>query len=193
MFNFDRELFGGATTRLISSAKRSLQDRQRDVYDSHRHRVFALAYYMTGDEIRAEETLTRTFLRAFKSMEEPDSTAIDIALMGELRGQIAFDEPVSPVEVATEDSVGSRNVRRTELEEAIGELPPVERLVFLLRDVEGYSTQATSGFTGLPAADVPRILMSARLRMRSILASGVVASRSPMEAADGSSPTSEAA
>ena len=193
MFNFDRAFFGDAATRLVSSAKQSVQDRQRDVYDSHRHRVFAIAYYMTGDEIHAEETLTRTFIRAFKSMEEPDSTAIDAALMGELRGQIAFDEPASPVEVSAQDPVGSRNVRRTELEEAIGGLPPVERLVFLLRDVEGYSTQAISGFIGLPAADVPRILMSARLRMRSILASEGVASRSPMETADGSSATSEAA
>lgn len=193
MFNFDPTFFEDEKTPLISSAKRSLQDRQRDIYDSHRHRVFAVAYYMIGNEIHAEETLTQTFVRAFKTAEEPNSKTVDAALMGELRDQIEFDDPVPPVEVSAQESVGSRNVRRTDLEEAIGELPPMERLVFLLKDVEGYSTQAIGDFTGMPAADLPCIVMSARLRLRSILASGVAPSMSPTKGADQSSSASEAA
>ncbi|HVJ07995.1 MAG TPA: sigma factor-like helix-turn-helix DNA-binding protein [Acidisarcina sp.] len=175
MFNLDRAFFEDQTPKLISSAKRSLQDRQRDIYDSHRHRVYAVAYYMIGNELAAEETLTQTFVRAFQIAEEPDAKTVDAVLMGELRAQLGFDEPAPFMEVTTEGSNGSRNIRRTDLEEAIQQLPPMERLVFLLKDVEGYSTAAIGDFVSLPAADLPRILLSARLRLRSILASGISA------------------
>ena len=40
-------------------APQSLEERQRDIYDSHRHRVFSISYYMTGSELEAEEILQR--------------------------------------------------------------------------------------------------------------------------------------
>jgi RNA polymerase sigma-70 factor (ECF subfamily) len=172
LFNFDRAFFEDQTTAIISSSKRSLQDRQRDVYDSHRHRVFALAYYMIGNEVLAEEALSKTFVQAFQMTEEPDAKSVDAALMGELRERMAFDVAVIPAQASPQDSLSSRNVRRTDLEEAVGELPAVERLAFLLKDVEGYSTEAISEFMGIPRADLPGILLSARIRLRSVLASG---------------------
>jgi RNA polymerase sigma-70 factor (ECF subfamily) len=63
-----------------------------------------------------------------------------------------------------------RNVRRTDLEEAIRELPPIERLAFLLRDVEGYSPETIARLVEVSQPDVTQTLFSARIRLRSILA-----------------------
>jgi RNA polymerase sigma-70 factor, ECF subfamily len=170
---------------MIYSAKRSVEDRQRDVYDSHCHRVFALAYYMVGNEIHAEETMGNTFVKAFQATEEPDAKQIDTFLIGELRERVAFSETLPPVQASTEDSLASRNVKKTEMEEAIRELPPTERLAFLLKDVEGYSVPAISERMNISATELPGILMNARIRLRSILAATAKAT-DPDSAADAS-------
>jgi RNA polymerase sigma-70 factor, ECF subfamily len=173
LFNPNRAFFDDLTPAVMCSAKRPLIDRQRDIYDSHRHRIFSLAYYMIGNEAVAEETLGRTFLRAFQKSDEPDAGGIDTALMDELRQQMSFDRDVVPAQATPKDSLHNGNVRKTDLEEAIRELPELERLAYLLKDVEGYSTPAIAGLMVMPAPQVLRILMSARIRVRSMLAAKV--------------------
>jgi RNA polymerase sigma-70 factor (ECF subfamily) len=149
---------------------RSLEQRQRDVYETHRHRTFAVAYYMTGNEIEAEEVLTDTFVRAFEREEEPDAKGVDTAMVDELRQRLPIDEIAEPVEAANSPSLQGRNVRRTDLEEALQELPANERIVFLLRDVEGYPADKVAELIQVPRQQVERTLFAARLRMRSALA-----------------------
>jgi RNA polymerase sigma-70 factor (ECF subfamily) len=151
-------------------------DVQRDVYESHRHRVFALAFYMTGNELEAEEILTKTFIQAFSAAEKPQPERIDAVLLGELRQRFSLgqDEPSStPVvkgEVVPNSDLSRHNVRRTDLEEAIQILPPTERLMFLLRDVEGYSPAEISQLIEIPESRIQRMLFSARIRLRQELA-----------------------
>jgi RNA polymerase sigma-70 factor (ECF subfamily) len=152
------------------SQQRSLEQRQRDVYETHRHRTFAVAFYMTGNEIEAEEVLTDTFVRAFDRQEEPDAKGVDTAMVDELRQRLPIDEVATPVETPPSVGLAGRNVKRTELEEALKELPPNERLVFLLRDVEGYSPDKVAELVEVPRQQVERTLLAARLRMRSVLA-----------------------
>jgi RNA polymerase sigma-70 factor (ECF subfamily) len=146
-----------------------VEQAQRDIYDSHRHRVFSLAFHMTGDELEAERLLTDSFVRAFQTDPKPDSCVIDNALIQGLRERFSL-AAVAPASIAAAPRISDRNVRRTDLEEAIQELPPVERLAFLLRDVEGYSTDAIAQLINVPTAEVARTLFSARIRLRSILA-----------------------
>jgi RNA polymerase sigma-70 factor (ECF subfamily) len=82
----------------------------------------------------------------------------------------------SPVRQASEASQSGdslqRNVRRTDLEEAIHTLPAQERLLFLLRDVEGYTPAKISELMKIPETQVNRTLLSARIRLRQALAAG---------------------
>jgi RNA polymerase sigma-70 factor (ECF subfamily) len=66
--------------------------------------------------------------------------------------------------------LAGRNVRRTDLEEALQELPPNERIVFLLRDVEGYDADRVAELIEIPRPQVERTLLAARIRMRNVLA-----------------------
>jgi RNA polymerase sigma-70 factor (ECF subfamily) len=175
LFDFEA-IVPGNPIKIVESRQATLReaDLQRDVYDSHRHRVFALAFYMTGNELEAEEILTGTFVQAFGNQTVPQAEHVDAALMKELRQRflLGINEPANPVTretIPTED-LSERNVRRTDLEEAIQTLPATERLLFLLRDVEGYSPAAISQLLEMPESQVKRSLFSARIRLRQTLA-----------------------
>lgn len=145
-------------------------EEQRDVFESHRHHVFSVAYYMTGDEQEAETILESSFMEAFARQVRPSIEDLDRALMGQLHQRLSF-EPVEPVSAGTEPSAGlaDGNVRRTDLEEALWQLPVVERLCFILRDVEGYQVSRVAGLLESSEVEVKRTLLSARLRMRNLL------------------------
>lgn len=178
MFDFisDRQL-PRASARIVAlrREKQSAEARQRDIFESHRHRTFALAYYMTGNELEAEEILTSTFIKAFGAVEEPTGSDVDSALIDELRQRSLLDpEPETAAPVAANSAEPSadlsRNVKRTDLEEAIQELPDTSRLLFLLRDVEGYSPEAIAQLLKIPEAEVRRKIMAIRIQLRRILA-----------------------
>jgi len=164
-------LFEENTTEIVTaqSEECSVEQVRRDIYDSHRHRIFSLAFHMTGNELEAERLLTDSFVRAFQADPKPDSGVIDAAFIAGLRSHCPLT-PTVPASLSGSVEMSGRNVRRTDLEEAIRELPPMERLAFLLRDVEGYSTEAIAELTEVPQAAVVRTLFSARIRLRSILA-----------------------
>lgn len=142
-------------------------DEQRDVFESHRHHIFSVAYYMTGDEREAETILQSTFIEAFDRQAKPSIAALDEALMVQLHRRMSLD-PVPAVAAEVED-LGNRNVRRTDLEEALWQMPERERLCFLLREVEGYDAGRIAGLLHTSENEVQRTIFSARLRMRSLL------------------------
>ncbi len=173
-----RGFFDENTPRITASyfEERSIEQAQRDIYDSHRHRVFSLAFHMTGNELQAEELLTDSFVRAFQSDPKPDSEVIDRALIAGLRSYFPLT-PAASAPISTAGGMDGRNVRRTDLEEAIQELPPFERLAFLMRDVEGYPPEAIARLLDVPQPEINRTLFSARIRLRTILSEMKAAER----------------
>jgi RNA polymerase sigma-70 factor, ECF subfamily len=168
LFKFEREL--SAESVLSQAAKQSCEQEQRDVYESHRHRTFSLAFYMTGNEIEAEEILTTTFVRAFQQSEKPDGFVVDSALITELNSRFPLQNEEPSPAVTAGGALGNRNVRRADLEAAVRNLPANERLVFLLRDVEGYTSAAIARLLDIPEAKVQRTCFAARIRLAQILA-----------------------
>ncbi|MGO8717609.1 MAG: RNA polymerase sigma factor [Acidobacteriaceae bacterium] len=143
-------------------------DEQRDVFESHRHHIFSVAYYMTGDEREAEAILQSTCIEAFDRQAKPSIAALDEMLMVQLHRRLSLD-PV-PAVAAEVEGLGNRNVRRTDLEEALWQMPERERLCFLLRDVEGYHAGRIAGLLHTSENEVQGTIFSARLRMRGLLA-----------------------
>src|ERR1700734_886578 len=99
LFNFEREFSAESNLVISQAAKQSAEQQQRDVYESHRHRAFSLAFYMTGNEMEAEEILATTFLRAFQQNERPDGYMVDSSLVAELskRFPLRQEEPAAVV------------------------------------------------------------------------------------------------
>lgn len=167
LFELDKR-FARITARQM--APRSVEERQRDVYDSHRHRVFSVSFYMTGSEVEAEEILQDTFVQAFGAAEEPDHNIVDAALVEQIgeRVDLAGEELPLP---AMGILPAGQNILRTDLEEAIRCLPAMERLVFLLMDVEGYAEERVAELLQKTPAEVRRAAILARMRLRAELAS----------------------
>jgi RNA polymerase sigma-70 factor, ECF subfamily len=170
VFNFEREFSGESHPVATEAAKQSQEHQQRDVYESHRHRAFSLAFYMTGNEMEAEEILVATFVRAFQAKERPDAFAIDSALLAELSLRIPIRQEEPPATLIPGSGLQRRNVRRPDLEIAVRNLPPRERLLFLLRDVEGYTPDKIARLLDLPEAKIHKICFSARIRLHQDLA-----------------------
>jgi RNA polymerase sigma-70 factor, ECF subfamily len=170
LFNFEREFSAEPNLVVSQAAKQSCEERQRDVYESHRHRTFSLAFYMTGNELEAEEILATTFVRAFQRNEQPDAFAVDSALIGELGERFPLQQEEPSAVISQGIGLSHRNVHRADLEAAIQNLPANERLLFLLRDVEGYSLEMIARLLALPESQVQRACFSARIRLCHVLA-----------------------
>src|SRR5580698_8041996 len=140
------------------------------VYESNRHHVYSLAFWMTDHELAAEELMTQTFCRAFASSQEPTADEIDRALISELREYISLG-PLT-LDCAPSDRVLSvrRNTMRVDLERAVVQLPNTERMIFLMHDVERYDHTRIASLLGISLQSSIEGLHQARLRMRELLA-----------------------
>ncbi len=177
------------SARAGNVARYSSSDRQRDIFNSHRHHVYSVAYYMTGNELEAEKILESSFVRAFQAAAETSKTKaadakpwieqIDRALLAELMRRFTLAPPPTADQTpGTADTFAAGpigNVRRTDLEEVIWGLADAERLLFLLRDVEGYSPERIAELLGWPLPTVRTTLLMARLHLRQQLSLRAVA------------------
>jgi RNA polymerase sigma-70 factor, ECF subfamily len=170
LFKFEREIFAASNLVASQAAEQSCEQQQRDVYESHRHRAFSLAFYMTGSEIEAEEILATTFVRAFQEQQRPDGFTVDSALVHELGQRFPLQIEEAPAVIVPGLWASHRNVRRPDLEAAVRNLPANERLLFLLRNVEGYSPAMISRLLDIPESQVQRSCFSARIRLGQLLA-----------------------
>lgn len=140
------------------------------IYQQHCHRVYSLAFWITDNELAADQLAANTFLRAFAGVRPPETQQIDAAFLAEVRQltplgcltlhNMAFPEPGRLC----------GNMKRAHLERAVVQLPATEKLVFLLHDVEGYEHQKIGYLLGLSEDESRFGLHQARLRIRQLVA-----------------------
>ena len=139
------------------------------VYEANRHRVYALAFWMTDSEPAAEELMGNVFRRAFAQRSQPEPEAIDRALLSELRETHIIGPLTLACATATEVANIRRNARRVHLERAVVQLPATERLIFLFHDVEAYAHVRIARLLGITAEESRQGLHQARLRIRELI------------------------
>src|SRR5271167_5002556 len=149
--------------QLVSAAKAGDTAAFEELVNRYERKIFRLAMNITQNREDAEDVMQDAFLKSFQNLDrfQGDSRfytwlvriAVNEALM-KLRkrrpNQVSLDEPVDGEEDSffreIEDWGPSPEQRfaQTELNEilneVIGELDPIFRVVFLLRDVENVST-----------------------------------------------------
>jgi RNA polymerase sigma-70 factor (ECF subfamily) len=161
--------------------------------------IYRLALRLMEDEAEAEEVVQETFLNAFRAIgsfegrsglgtwlyriahntammrlrqASPQIVSIDDSLEPEGYGPIPkqlFDWCCLP-----ESSLEDEEVRRR-LDEAIRQLPESLRQAFILREVEGLSTEEAAAVMGLSENAVKVRLHRARARLRDQLSAYFVA------------------
>lgn len=140
------------------------------IYEENCHRIYSLAFWMTGNELVAEQLSTNTFLRAFAMLNSPTQDNIDRAFLAEVRELV----PVGPLTlncaVSSQAPSVYGNVKRIHLERAIVELPGTEKMIFLLHDVEGYEHSRIARLLGINEEESKLGLHQSRIKMRELIA-----------------------
>lgn len=163
----------------------------------YEQRVYALAMRMLRQEQDAEDVTQQTFLSALENLEGFRGDASFATWLFCIATHAALKvirkrkglKTVS-IEEATEETdqmdavphpefiadwrqspeqLVQKNETRRLLDEALARLDEKHRLVFLLRDVEGFSVRETADALGLSEANVKVRLLRARLRLRELL------------------------
>lgn len=140
-----------------------------EIYRQNGHRIYSLAFWMTDNELLAEQLTGNTFLRAFSCTRSPTTEQIDQAFLAEI-GEL------TPLGVFTLNCVASPrtksvygNVKRVYLERAVVQLPATEKLIFLFHDVEGYGHERIGHLMGIREEESQLGLHQARIRIREVV------------------------
>jgi len=142
---------------------------QQQIYEGNRHRIYALSFWMTDNELMAEELMETTFRCAFAKAAEPSAELLDLTLISALRQSMPLGKLSLNCGVCTQVCEVRRNVLRTHLERAVVQLPATERMTFLLHDVENYDHRRIARYLGLTEDESRYALHQARLRLRELL------------------------
>lgn len=159
---------------LVAASPAVSLDFYRTIFEEQRHKIYSLAFWMTDNEITAEEISTTVFARTF-ARTTPESDAkhvaakIDQNLIDVLReympiGQLTLNTAIT----ASEPVYGI--TKRIHLERAVVQLPSTERLAFLMHDVEGYSHPEISRVLGISEAESKIAVCQARITVRELVA-----------------------
>lgn len=140
-----------------------------EIYSEHCHRIYSLAFWMTDNELAAEQLSGNVFLRAFAASDAPRTEQIDLAFLAEIREMTAIGTLTLNSSVSAETKSVYGNVKRVHLERAIVQLPATEKLIFLLHDVEGYGHEKISRLLGLDVQESQLGLHQARVQMRELI------------------------
>ena len=179
---------------LVQAAKKGDLEAFSQLVKRYDRNIFRIAQHITHNEEDAQDVVQEAFLKAYRNLQQFQGNskfytwlvriAVNEALM-KLRRRRA-DKTVSIDEdVETEDGSMPREVAdwspnpeqlygQSELgdilKKTIQGLPPGFRTVFVLRDVEGMSTEETAEMLGLSIPAVKSRLLRARLQLRERLA-----------------------
>ncbi|HEV2232355.1 MAG TPA: RNA polymerase sigma factor [Terriglobia bacterium] len=180
-----------ATPKAASDAQLIAQAQSGDerafaaLFDAHKRRVYSLCLRMTGNTAEAEDLSQEAFLQLFRKIstfrgESAFSTwlhrlVVNVVLM-HLRKkglqQVSLDELDTSQEEPVKRDYGDDDRRlmgsidRISLANAIGELPPGYRAVFVLHDMEGYEHNEIAQILNCSIGNSKSQLHKARMKLR---------------------------
>lgn len=156
-----------------------------EIYRRHHRRVYALCQRMLQNAAEAEDLTQEVFIQLYRKTgsfrgDSAFSTwlhrlTINQVLMHFRKRRVKFEKTTEDGETPVQILAGTENpmkmsiVDRIALENAIAELPPGYRSVFVLHDVEGYEHEEVAKILGCAVGTSKSQLSKARLKLRKLL------------------------
>jgi len=176
---------------LVSLARGGDEGAVRAIVARYNQRLFRVARGVTRDDSEAEDIVQETYVRAFTNLagfrgEATLATWLTRIALNEAIGRLRRRRPAAELSeldhaagngarllffpaaqanLSPEAETGRTEVRRV-LEQAVDDLPPPFRMVFILRDVEGLTTEETAAELGIKVETAKTRLHRARRLMR---------------------------
>jgi len=175
---------------LVQAAKKGEVSAFEELVRRYDRNIFRIAQHITQNREDAEDVVQDAFLKAYGNLEQFQGQskfytwlvriAVNEALMKlrrrrpermvSLDEEVKTDEDSMPREVADWSPNPEQLYSQGELRDILGKtiqgLPPSFRTVFVLRAVEGLSTEETADALGLSVPAVKSRLLRARLQLR---------------------------
>jgi len=178
---------------LINRAKNGDIDSFEKLIGSHQKRVYNIAFKMLGNKEDASEMAQETFIKIFKSIKnfKEESTfstwiyritvnvCLDFIRKRKKNINVSYDNTIklddSEVHFQAKDNsqrpdmiYENRELKR-ELDKAIEKLPPDQRIVVILKDIQGFSYIDIANFVKCPEGTVKSRLNRGRLALKEML------------------------
>lgn len=182
------------TPDLVVRARGGDPDAFRIIMQRANQRLFRVARAVLRDEIEAEDALQDAYVRAFLGLgrfrgEADIVTWLTRIVLNEARSRLRRRRPSESLDVvertqgatgeiilfpgapvdAGPESDAARSQIRALIEQAVDDLPPGYRMVFIMRDIEECSTEETASSLGLKPETVKTRLHRARRMLRQAL------------------------
>lgn len=160
-----------------------------ELYLEHRRRVYSICLRMVANVAEAEDLTQEIFIQLHRKLgsfrgEAAFTTwlhrlAVNHVLMYFRRRSTRRRQPAVVVEIGDDDVVDPSTlsprlvpiIDRIALDEAIGQLPPGYRAVFVVCDIEGYNHEEAAKLLGCNVGTTKSQLHKARMRLRQLLIS----------------------
>lgn len=176
---------------VIEKAKRGDKDAIKALVDEYAPVIFRFSYNICRNQDRAEHATQETFLSILKKLNQFDNRSkfstwlytivsnhcLMLARSEKTRRTVSLDDdegtmPEIPVDHWEHDPEATveRADLKTHLDDAIDKLAPEYKVIFVLRDIEGLSTEEVSSITNLSVPAVKSRLHRARAFLRNELA-----------------------
>jgi len=172
----------------IERAKQGDAEAFEALYNLHKRRVYSLCLRMTANTAAAEDLTQEAFLQLFRKIgtfrgESAFSTwlhrmAVNVVLM-QLRKKglpvVPLEETFESEDESPRKEPGAEDVRltgsidRLQLQQAIVDLPPGYRTIFVLHDVQGYEHNEIAAMVGCSIGNSKSQLHKARMKLRELL------------------------
>src|SRR6185503_6892502 len=156
-----------------------------EIYRSHHKRVYSICFRMVRNAADAEDLTQQVFIQLFRKLHTfrgDSSFTTWLHRMTVNQVLMHFRRRVVKTEKTTEDGStpirivsGTENpsrmalIDRIALNQAIGQLPPGYRMVFILHDLEGFEHDQIGKMLGCAVGTSKSQLHKARLRLRQLL------------------------
>ncbi|HOP07133.1 MAG TPA: RNA polymerase sigma factor [candidate division Zixibacteria bacterium] len=154
-------------------------------------RIYSLAYQMMGNHLDADEVTQETFVRVYRKRKDLTNvnyfstfltrvaTNYAIDLIRKRRGHSDITEDATSLPGGVQMDLSRQNPTPREVFEnkrlmeeinrALDQLPPRQRLTAIMHDIEGYSKADIAAVFGCPQATVRSNLHIARNKLKKIL------------------------
>ena len=155
------------------------------LYRRHYRRVYSLCFRMTRNASAAEDLTQNVFIQLFRKLKTFRGASsfttwlhrltVNEVLMHFRRNVVkkerTTDDGTTPTQIVsgTQNPARMSLVDRIALEEAIQQLSPGYRAVFILHDVEGYEHEEIGKLLGCAVGTSKSQLHKARLKLRQLL------------------------
>jgi RNA polymerase sigma-70 factor (ECF subfamily) len=175
---------------LIAAAQAGDRRAIDELLERYEQRIYRFGLRMCGDEESAREVLQETMLAAFRNLPGFRGQASLSTWLYQIARSFCIKErrgtrPTTPLDASLPDAAPAPDLQAharqigQALATAIRELPPDQREVLVLRDVEGLSAEEAAAIVGIEVGALKSRLHRARMVLRGKLASIVATDPEP--------------